>query len=172
MRRLFMTTLGLSFLGALAIGAVYAWESTNTIDGSAPVGGAVHTVRLAPYTWGAGLPVILGPNGHEVKALFGSIDNKGTYPLLIASGAVAFNTVTPLQINGTADTSPGLLCKIDHFAGRVDVTNPGPVGLGVEQGGAFDVYVKVDGEAPDDCQWDIVSMTVSITASTAEAPAP
>lgn len=172
MRKLFVTTLALSFLGALAIGVVYAWEETNTLPGTAPVGGAIHTVRLEPYM-SEGLPVFLGPNGHEARPLKGTIDNKGVFPLLIASGAVAIDQVDPYVFGSASpDTSPGLQCAVGDFSGRVGVTNAGPVPVGAVAGGGFDVYVTVAPNAPADCQWDWVSMTVSITASTVPAPAP
>ncbi len=157
MRKFFASAFGLTLTIALAVGVVLAWSGQAT--------------NVAPYTAQAGsISVSLAevnsvnntvyPTGSATKVLTGKIaNNTGNpgVPVWISSGSVA---VTNAGVAACDSFRVG-----GGITGSVTPTDQGYVNPGT-QGGAWDAFLKMNTNAPEECQGQTLTYNVTINVNT------
>ena len=145
MRKLFIGTILVSLLGAAVIGAALAWTGSVTGGGDATAG----TVGVAFYNWNAISSVVV-PNAADIKVAETGFSNTGNITVQATGGSVP-------SINVPAAT----VCN-GYLSGSVQVAHGDWVSPGSSIGYAYDVFLKMNADAPDDCQGKTISYDVTI----------
>ena len=149
MRKLFIGTIVVSLLGALVIGAALAWTGSTTGSGSATAGGVGVTFNNWVPT---GNPVV--PNDNWIQVADTGFTNTGDITVHATGGSVS-----------GIDVPGGGACN-DNLLGAVNVSDGSNVLPGNSIGDAYDVFLKMDTLAEDDCQGDTINYSVTIDVST------
>lgn len=165
MRKIFGGSLVFSLVGVAVLGAVFAWNLTETVSGDARVGTAAINIQYEETE------NIIGPNGY--------LGDNGSLGVLVGTGGVGLengsefsvqlkNELADLKIDTVTNNIAGL-CNTTHFDGTTVVLNPGYV---IEEAGYIDgdsrfaAYIYVDEDAPASCMGQTVGYTITVGAVT------
>lgn len=172
MRRFFAATALTSLSGALLLGGVFAWRTSDSARGAALVGDNGFEISYRPHCDAtspeayvdptpddAALPPItchtlIGPNGSTTEVGRGAGKNTGDFKLIVVSGEV---TIRALQRANTP-------CRPDNFGGAVRLLDPGQVIPPGGEGGKFAAFISVKPSAPAECRGEMVFYKVTISA--------
>lgn len=149
MRKLFIGTMLTSLLGAFIIGGVLAWSNSATGPSSALAGNASASFfNYAP----TGNKVV--PNDSYIKVAQSGFTNTGDIAVHATGGSVA-----------NIDIPGGTACNndMDGAVNAIDGTSVAPLS---NFGYAFDVYLRMNSAAENDCQGKTINYDVTINVGT------
>jgi hypothetical protein len=148
MRKFFLALMLSSALGALVIGGALAWTGSTSGSDSATAG----SVGVAFYNYvGTGLPVV--PNNSWIKVAESGFTNIGGIAVHATGGSVP-----AINVPGGTACNDNLLGAVNVF----DNTTVNPTG---SIGHAYDIFLKMDTGAEDDCQGDTINYNVTINVA-------
>jgi hypothetical protein len=178
MRKLFAGTATLGLAGALLVGGVFAWSSSDSTRGIARVGENAFSIHFEPQCDGPAVeaevsiedlfdaearadadltPIpcytLIGPNGSSTIVGRGYGMNDGDFDLRVTGGHVRVH-----RVHG------GGACGPSDFGGAVKLTQPNRLIPPGGQGGNFIVMLNVARSAPEDCQGKFLGYRVVIEA--------
>ena len=148
MRKLFIGTILVSLLGALAIGAVLAWTGSTT-NGT---GQSAATGEVSAQVWNvAGTGALVVPTGAPILVATGGLYNDGDIAMGATGGSVSNAVVTNVGTCG--------------LSGSVTVTNGGLLAVGATVAPLYDVYLTMGTGAGNGCQNGAISYDLTIDIS-------
>lgn len=172
LRKVFAGATLLSVTGAILLGGVFAWRTDQKVSGEATVG--YQAFQIVDFI--DGKAELLGPNGAESHVAWARAQNTGHFLIEITGGDVTIDDVTNWGIGGEpGPNNPA--CTTEHFSGavRLDedmsqgwdyVLSPGEIG------GEFDIFLKVEWEAPNSCMGAVIQYTVTVYGENPLSEAP
>jgi hypothetical protein len=156
MRKLFIGTMVVCLLGALAIGAVLAWTGSTTSSRSATAGTV--SIDFHNYTPTAN-PVI--PNATDIEVARTGFTNTGDIAVMPRASNPGSANVTGTSAGG-CDTTNFNTPRNNAVGGSSGYVNPGN-----DSGDdAFRVYLNMKSGAADACQGATISYDVTINVET------
>lgn len=172
MRKVFATAALTSLAGAVLLGGVFAWQTSDSARGAALVGENGFAISYDPHCTAefaepfldidetdaelAPIPcaTLIGPNGSTTEVGRGAGKNNGDFPLVVVGGEMKIRAVH----YGERE------CRADNFAGDIRLLQPGQVIRPGEEGGRFAAFIKVGQDAPADCQGQLVYYRLTVVA--------
>ena len=143
MRKLLIGTMLVSLLAALAIGAVLAWNGSDTSLENAASGSASAEIWNVQDTGN-----LVVPTGDPIKVANGGIYNNGDIPVGVTTGSVNNAQVTGVGTCG--------------LSGSVNVTNTNNVAVGATSAPLYDVYLTMATWASNACQNGAITYDLTI----------
>lgn len=175
MRKLFAGAALTSIAGAILVGTVFAWRTSDYARGAALVGENGFEISYDPKCDGildvpyleteetpSAIPchTLIGPNGSTTEVGRGAGKNTGDFKLMVVGGRVDIRRVH------YADRE----CSTADFGGAVRLLSPGEVIPPGGEGGKFVAFVSVGAGAPASCQGELVYYKVTIEAENPPLP--
>lgn len=172
MRKIFATAALTSLTGALLFGGAFAWRTSDSARGAALVGENGFEITYAPHCTAefaepfidtdatdaelSPIPcaTLIGPNGSLTEVGRGAGKNNGDFPLVVVGGEMKIRAV---HFNNRE-------CRAENFSGDIRLLQPGQVIRPGEEGGKFAAFIKVNQDAPDDCQGQLVYYRLTVVA--------
>jgi len=170
-QKLFALAAVTSAVGAIAFGAVLAWQTSDSARGAALVGSngfeivfepRCDDVLAEPYLdteetadENSVIPchTLIGPNGTRTEVGKGYGMNDGDFDLVVTGGEVRIRRVHYDDRE----------CSTDDFKGEIAVSNNQVIPPG-GTGGEFVASLAVNDDAPKDCQGNLVYYKVIVEA--------
>jgi hypothetical protein len=170
-QKLFALAAVTSALGAIAFGAVLAWQTSDSARGAALVGSNgfeivfepvcdgvfaepyIDTEEIADENTAIPCHTLIGPNGTRTDVGKGHGMNNGDFDLVVTGGEVRIRRVH----------FDDRECSSDDFSGDITVANNQVIPPG-GTGGEFVATLGVNEDAPEDCEGNLVYYKVIVEA--------
>jgi len=149
MRKLFIGTILVSLLGALAIGAVLAWTGSTTGSSSAQAG----SVSVAFYGYDQ-LSNKVVPNNQWIEVANGGLTNNGDIAVHVRADPNA-GSVSTISYANSCGGAP-------YTDGAVNQESGSSVNPGNSADDLYRVYLRAATGLPDACQGQTISYDVTI----------
>lgn len=153
MRKLFIGTMMVCLLGALAIGAVLAWNGSTPASPQTATAGEVD-VSVYWVSGGTGNEVV--PTNQWIEVAKAGINNTGDVDVRVRASAGSVGSISYSSACGGANNTSGQVVRID----------PTYVPAGAWAGDLVKVELKADANLEDECQGDTINYDLIINVET------